>query len=280
MKPRRFGGAFDFLLLALKKRRRHHRTRSKEAHPILTTASPTIETAAQTLHWALRTYRERIVLAATFGGLGGMVLLDIALRIEPKLPVYYLDTGLLFPETYAFIRSVEERYGIAVVAVAPELSVDDQARAHGDALWQRDPDACCDLRKVRPQREFLKQYDAWITGLHRTTMATRRDVQRVAWDARSNVVKVSPLALWSDDDLTVYAREREIPHNPLLDAGYASIGCVPCTRRVRPGEDPRAGRWAGFDKTECGLHVPPATSTPARTPLRVVRDEPAGTPRH
>jgi phosphoadenosine phosphosulfate reductase len=212
----------------------------------------------------LRTYRERIVLAASFGGLGGLVLLDIALRIEPKLPVYYLDTGLLFPETYAFIREIEARYAISVRAVQPEISLDEQARIHGDALWERDPDACCAIRKVQPQRAFLKQYDAWITGLHRAAIASRQDVLPITWDAGSNVMKLSPLASWTDADVAAYADEHRIPHNPLVDAGYASIGCVPCTRRVGAGEDARAGRWAGFTKTECGLHYPGATSEAAK----------------
>jgi phosphoadenosine phosphosulfate reductase len=201
------------------------------------------------------------VLAVSFGGLGGLVLLDLALRIEAKLAVYYLDTGLLFPETYAFIRRIEERYGIAVSAVAPELTLVQQARQHGEALWERDPDACCSLRKLQPQRAFLKNYDAWITGLHRTDSQSRTDPPRIMWDAGSNVVKVSPLATWTDDDLARYARENDIPHNPLIDEGYASIGCVPCTRRIQPGETTRAGRWAGFEKTECGLHLPGDNTT-------------------
>jgi phosphoadenosine phosphosulfate reductase len=203
------------------------------------------------------------VLAASFGGLGGLVLLDIALRVEPTLPVYYLDTGLLFPETYAFIREIEARYGISVLAVQPELSLDEQAQVKGEALWERDPDACCALRKVQPQQAFLKDYDAWITGLHRAAIATRRDVPPVTWDAGSNVVKVSPLASWTDADVAVYAEEYGIPHNPLIDVGYASIGCVPCTRRVGAGEDARAGRWTGFAKTECGLHYPGTASKAA-----------------
>jgi phosphoadenosine phosphosulfate reductase len=204
----------------------------------------------------LSTYRERIVLAVSFGGLGGLVLLDLALRIDPKLPVYYLDTGLLFPETYAFIRRVEARYGISVLAVQPELTLADQARQYGEALWERDPDACCALRKVQPQRTFLKKYDAWLTGLHRAAVDTRKDLSPVMHDAGANVVKISPLAAWVDADLAAYASEHEIPHNPLTDDGYASIGCVPCTRRVALGENARAGRWTGFEKTECGLHLP------------------------
>ena len=194
----------------------------------------------QTLHSALQSYRGRIALAASFGGLGGMVLLDLALRIDPALPVYYLDTGLLFPETYLFIAHIEERYGIAVRAVQPELTLADQARQHGEALWERDPDACCGLRKVQPQRAFLETYDAWISGLHRTSLETRLDVPAVAWDSAAGVVKVCPLAGWTDADLTAYAEQHDIPHNPLIDAGYASIGCVPCTRRVAPGTTIRA----------------------------------------
>ncbi len=210
----------------------------------------------QTLHWALERYRGRIALAASFGGLGGMVLLDLALRVDAALPVYYLDTGLLFPETYAFIARIEQRYGVSVVAVAPELTLADQAREHGEALWERDPDACCGLRKVEPQRAFLKNYDAWLSGLHRAPLETRLAVAPVAWDTAVGVVKICPLAAWSDADLAAYAAVNGILHNPLIDAGYASIGCVPCTRRVAPDEDPRSGRWAGFAKTECGLHLP------------------------
>ncbi len=213
------------------------------------------------MHWALKTYGERIVLAVSFGGLGGLVLLDLVLRIDPTVRVYYLDTGLLFPETYAFIRRIEERYGLTVVAVQPELTLVEQARQFGEALWARDPDACCGLRKVQPQRSFLRNYDAWMTGLHRTALETRRNLPRITWDAGSSVVKVSPLAAWTDADLAAYAARNDIPHNPLLDAGYASIGCVPCTRRVSSDEDARAGRWAEFGKTECGLHFPGIPST-------------------
>jgi phosphoadenosine phosphosulfate reductase len=217
------------------------------------------------LHWALRTYRERIVLALSFGGLGGLVLLDIALRIEPKLPVYYLDTGLLFAQTYAFIERVEARYGITAIAVRPELTLVEQAERHGEALWDRDPDACCALRKVQPQRAFLKNYDAWITGLHESRLASREVVPRVTWDPGAGVVKVSPLAYWSAADLLAYARQHDLAQNPLVADGYASIGCVPCTRRIAPGEDERAGRWAGFAKTECGLHLAPRPSSGAPT---------------
>jgi phosphoadenosine phosphosulfate reductase len=236
-----------------------------EDRNIRTLPSTAVESAVQTLRWALRTYRERIVLAVSFGGLGGLVTLDLALRIDPQLPVYYLDTGLLFAQTYEFVATVEARYGIRVTAVKPELSLDEQARLHGDALWARDPDACCALRKVAPQRLFLSDYDAWITGLHQNTLETRRDLPRIQWDDQSQVIKVSPLAHWTDADLAAYAAEHGIVANPLLEAGYTSIGCVPCTRRVGADEDPRSGRWPGFAKLECGLHARGAGSGPDRT---------------
>jgi len=233
---------------------------------IRTVPSSAVESAVQTLHWAMRTYRERIVLAVSFGGLGGLVTLDLALRIDRLLPVYYLDTGLLFAQTYEFVATVEARYGIRVTAVKPELSLDEQARLHGEALWARDPDACCQLRKVQPQRQFLSGRDAWITGLHQNTLETRRDLPRIQWDAQSQVIKVSPLAHWTDADLATYAGEHQIVANPLLEAGYASIGCIPCTRRVGADEDPRAGRWPGFAKLECGLHARGTGGGPAGTP--------------
>jgi phosphoadenosine phosphosulfate reductase len=170
--------------------------------------------------------------------------------------VFYLDTELLFPQTYETIERVKARYGIEPVAVAPELDLAAQAAAYGDALWARDPDRCCALRKVEPQRRFLQRYDAWITGLRRDQSATRADVKYVDFDAEpAGLAKISPLADWNDDDCRDYLREHDVPYNTLADEGYPSVGCVPCTRRAR-SETPRAGRWAGFAKTECGLHAP------------------------
>jgi phosphoadenosine phosphosulfate reductase len=184
-----------------------------------------------------------------------MVLLDLALRIEPRLAVFVIDTELLFPETYALIERAEKRYGITVERVRPAQSVAEQNAAYGDALWQRDPDACCDLRKVEPLREYLRNFDAWMTALRRDQGATRVDIPLRAWDETAQIFKVAPLADWTEADVWNYVQEHDVPVNTLHFDGYPSIGCIHCTRRVAPGEDARAGRWSGFAKTECGIHV-------------------------
>lgn len=207
------------------------------------------------LEWALATYRERIVLAVSFGGPSGIVALDLALRIDPTLSVYYLDTGLLFSETLDLVARVRERYGIDPIAVRPRLTVEEQEERYGPGLWRRDPDACCGVRKVAPQLDFLSGYDAWITGIRRDQTPQRRHAPVVAWDARFGVVKVNPLAAWDEARVWAYVREHDLPYNALHDRGYPSLGCFPCTRAVAPGAQPRSGRWAGSAKTECGLHA-------------------------
>jgi phosphoadenosine phosphosulfate reductase len=184
-----------------------------------------------------------------------MVLLDIALGIDPALPVFLVDTGVLFPETYALVERVEARYGIRIQRAHPAQTIAEQNAAHGDALWARDPDACCALRKVEPLRAFLQPYDAWLTAIRRDQSATRTGVADAAYDAANDVVKIAPLADWTEADVWAYVAEHDIPVNTLHFDGYPSIGCTYCTRRVAPGEGARAGRWAGFDKTECGIHV-------------------------
>jgi phosphoadenosine phosphosulfate reductase len=184
-----------------------------------------------------------------------MVLLDLALRIEPQLNVFVVDTELLFPETYALIERVERRYGIKVERVLPEQRVEEQNATHGNELWKRDPDACCDLRKVEPLRTYLRPFDAWLTAVRRDQSDTRTDLAVQAWDENAQIVKVAPLADWSEADVWAYVQEHDVPVNTLHFEGYPSIGCTHCTRRVLPGEHARAGRWAEFDKTECGIHV-------------------------
>ena len=217
-------------------------------------AASRTENAERVLCEALEAYRGRIVLACSFGGPSGMVLVDLVMKLERSVPVFYLDTGLLFAETYALIERVRERYGIDPVAVVPELDVAAQAKRYGEALWARDPDACCDIRKVEPQRAFLSQYDAWITGVRREQSTTRYDIPFVEPDGRG-LAKIAPLADWSERDVWSYIAAHDVPYNPLNDRGYPSLGCTHCTRAVAPGEDSRAGRWPGFAKTECGIHV-------------------------
>ena len=185
-----------------------------------------------------------------------MVLVDLVARAGLDVPVYYLETDLLFAETHELIARVHERYGIEALPVRTELSLEAQAAAYGNELWARDPDRCCALRKVEPQRRFLASYGAWITGLRRDQADTRKDVPFVQWDDRSGgLVKIAPLADWTERDVWAYLVRHDVPYNVLHDRGYPSIGCVPCTRSVKPGEDLRAGRWAGTEKVECGLHA-------------------------
>ena len=208
------------------------------------------------LAWALATYKPRITLACSFGGPSGMVLLDMVEQIDPSIPVFYLDTRLLFPETYALAKEASQRYGITPRAVRPSLSVSQQAEQYGDALWARDPDRCCELRKVIPQHRALKGFDAWITGLRRDQSATRSLTPAVQWDSKFGLVKINPLVNWGEREVWQYIAAHQVPYNPLHDRGYPSIGCIHCTRPVTQGEDLRAGRWSGFEKTECGLHTP------------------------
>jgi len=219
-------------------------------------ASPELR-AARVLDWACETYRGRIVLACSFGGPAGMVLVDLVARRANGLgvPVYFIDTGLLFPETYALVERVRERYGIDPLPVRSEVTLEAQAAQNGAALWDRDPDRCCAIRKVEPQRAFLAGYSAWITGLRREQTAERAGARPIEWDDRSGgLAKISPLVDWTDADVWNYVVEHDVPYNSLHDTGYPSIGCAPCTRAVRAGEDARAGRWSSFEKTECGLH--------------------------
>jgi phosphoadenosine phosphosulfate reductase len=184
-----------------------------------------------------------------------MVLLDLALRLDPQINVFVVDTELLFPETYALLARVEARYGIAVERVLPRQSVAAQNASHGDALWLREPDACCDLRKVEPLHRHLRGFDAWLTAVRRDQSDSRSEIAVWSWDERAQIVKVAPLAAWTEDDVWAYVQAYDVPVNTLHFDGYPSIGCVHCTRRVAAGEPARAGRWAGFDKVECGIHV-------------------------
>jgi phosphoadenosine phosphosulfate reductase len=190
------------------------------------------------------TFPGRVALSVSFGGASGIVLLDLALQVDRAIRVFFVDTDLLFPETYALVRRVERRYGIAVEAVTPRLTVAEQNAARGDALWSRDPDACCDLRKVEPLHRYLAGLDAWMTGIRREQSSTRSALPITVWNEANAVVKVAPLADWTRDDVWAYVAEHDVP-----------VGCTHCTRRTAAGDDERAGRWAGFAKTECGIHA-------------------------
>ena len=192
-------------------------------------------------------------------GVEGMALLDIAFRINPDVKVFTGDTEFLFPETYDLIDRVEQRYGIKIEKLYSELTPEEQQREFGPKLWARDPDQCCAVRKVEPLRRKLATLDAWVTAIRRTQTAERAGVRKIDWDAKFDLVKISPLADWTREKVWSYVVKNDVPYNELHDRNYPSIGCTHCTRAVKPGEDLRAGRWAGLGKTECGLHTPAST---------------------
>ena len=207
----------------------------------------------QVLRWALGRFQSDLALACSFGA-EDVALVDMISRIDPSTKVFYLDTGALFPETYELIERVAERYNVQLLRAAPAVTLSDQARLYGDELWKLQPDLCCDIRKVQPLTTMLGPLDAWITGVRREQAPTRANVGIVEWDFKFGLVKVNPLARWTNAEVRRYIAENDVPYNPLHDRGYPSIGCTHCTWPVEPGEDPRAGRWAGTDKIECGLH--------------------------
>jgi phosphoadenosine phosphosulfate reductase len=209
--------------------------------------------AEDILVWVAKRYAPEVVLACSFG-VEDCVLVDMIARVAPAIGVFYLDTQLLFPETYATLERLVARYGIRPIRVLPQQDVEEQAATYGPALWQRQPDLCCQLRKVQPLRRALAGRRAWVTGIRREQAPTRANAPFVTWDAKFGLAKANPLAAWTLADVWNYVHAHEVPYNPLHDQGFPSIGCWPCTRAVRQGEDPRAGRWAGSTKTECGLH--------------------------
>ena len=208
------------------------------------------------LRWAADRYPGRLTFASGFG-MEGCAIIAMVARHKLPIDLFTLDTGLLFPETYELWARLEKKYGVSIRAVRPDRSVSQQAQAEGPALWERDPDRCCDLRKMQPLREALEPFDAWVSAIRRDQTPERADAPVVAWDGKFGLVKINPLVRWTSADVTAYIKAHAVPYNPLHDRGYPSIGCWPCTTPVKAGEDPRAGRWRGRDKRECGLHLRP-----------------------
>jgi phosphoadenosine phosphosulfate reductase len=206
------------------------------------------------LRWTFSRFRSRWAIASSFGA-EDVVLIDIAAQVAPSLRVFTLDTDFLFPETYALMERIETKYGIAIERTHPALTPQDQAERHGEALWSRAPSLCCQIRKVIPLKSKLTELDAWATGIRRDQTPARVNARKLEWDATFGLVKLNPLADWTSADVWNYIRAHDLPYNPLHDRNYPSVGCTHCTRTVAIGEDPRAGRWAGFTKTECGLHA-------------------------
>jgi phosphoadenosine phosphosulfate reductase len=204
------------------------------------------------IEWAVGAF-PNITFACSFGA-EDVVLVDMLQKISPKSDIFYLDTDFHFKETYETRDRMAAKYGLEFVQVKPLITPEEQAAEHGAELWARDPNACCNIRKVEPLTRILGQYDAWITGIRRDQAPTRANAKKVEYDTKFGLVKFNPLAAWTSEDVWNYIREHDIIYNPLHDRNYPSIGCEYCTRPVMPGEDPRAGRWSGNDKTECGLH--------------------------
>jgi phosphoadenosine phosphosulfate reductase len=210
--------------------------------------------AEDVLDWATDLFGDQIVLTCSFGGASGMVLLDMVARLGRGTPVLFLDTDLLFPETYALAEAAARRYHVKIERRAPGLTLAQQSRLEGPQLYARDPDRCCAIRKVAPLADSLRPYQAWISGIRRDQSSTRAATELVQWSERHNLLKINPLAHWTEREVWRYIYAHDVPYNPLLDQGYPSLGCAPCTRRT-DASDPRAGRWAGFAKIECGIHV-------------------------
>jgi phosphoadenosine phosphosulfate reductase len=216
----------------------------------------------EVLRWAAAEFGPALALATGFGP-EGVVLMHLVSQVSRDLTVFYLDTGLLFDETYALRDILAARLSLRFTRVAPRLSLDDQAQAHGPRLWAHDPDRCCALRKVAPLRVFLQTQRAWITAIRRQQTPHRARARVLEWDAANGLVKLNPLVAWTGDQVWAHLRAHDLPYNPLHDQGFPSLGCWPCTQPVAPGADPRSGRWPGRAKTECGLHLPAVSIHPA-----------------
>lgn len=209
------------------------------------------------VRWALESSGLRKVAIASAFQAEGTAVMHMASTIRPEVPVLFLETGFQFAETLAFKQQLTERLGLNVIDLCGDLTVEQQAELYGERLYERDPELCCELNKVRPMFEALRGLDGWITAFRRDSSPTRGDapfVQRYELEPGRMIVKVNPVAAWTRRDTWAYLREHDLLHNPLYDLGYASIGCAPCTRMRLPGEPERAGRWAGLAKWECGIH--------------------------
>lgn len=208
--------------------------------------------ASQAIAWALERFGRELMFAISFQKTSSVVV-DVAAKADPAARFFYLDTDLLFEETYATRDALAEHYGVGFERYAG-ISVEEQEIQHGANLWRRQPDACCGIRKVEPMKEALSGARCWVAGLRRKDSAARAKTPKFAWDKRFGLWKLNPLADWSDVQVWNHIRENEVPYNELHDQGYPSIGCTHCTSRPGAGENARAGRWANLDKTECGIN--------------------------
>jgi phosphoadenosine phosphosulfate reductase len=217
------------------------------------------QTSEEILTWAWRRFGTKAAIGTSFQG-SGLVMMHLAKEAGLAFPVFTLDTGLLFPETLELKKRLEDFYSWKIESLVPDLTVEQQADAQGPELWKRDPDLCCTMRKVIPLQSKLRDLDCWITGLRRNQSETRAAIgiiELYTLDAQAgmDIVKLNPMAQWSQPAIWDYISRHKIPYNPLHDQGYRSIGCMTCTRKVGEDQDERAGRWTGFKKVECGIHT-------------------------
>lgn len=226
-------------------------------------AAARLESAApqEILRWAVEKYRPNLCLACSFG-MQSVACIDMLanMNLLDDVEVFYLDTGVLFAETHQTRLRIQEKYGFRAIKVSADLDWDQQLAQFGGHLYERGKegvDQCCELRKTIPQRNYLIGKSAWITGMRRSHAKTRASLPVVQWDAVNQMAKINPMAAMDDATVWGYIKMNDVPYNPLYDQGYPSIGCNTsvCTRKVKPGEDPRSGRWAGLGKVECGIHL-------------------------
>ncbi|SHM71899.1 phosphoadenylyl-sulfate reductase [Gracilibacillus kekensis] len=217
--------------------------------------------ALNIIEWAYQSYGDSLVYACSFGA-ESMVLIDLIAKVKKDAALVFLDTDLHFQETYDLIEEVQKRYPLLKIEMKkPSITVDEQREQYGAALWKRNPDQCCYIRKVKPLEEALSGATAWISGLRRSQSPTRANTRFINKDDRFQSIKICPLIHWSWEDVWDYIQLNALPYNKLHDQSYPSIGCIPCTAKVLNNDDERAGRWADFQKTECGLHASSPSST-------------------
>jgi len=219
----------------------------------------------ETLRWAFDEFGGSVTIATGFG-LEGVALIDMAVRINPRIDIFFLDTAFLFPETYELRRRLEDRYHIQIRAYETDITPEQQDLRFGSKLWSTDPDLCCRLRKLEPLRQALRDRRAWITAIRRDQTLERSSARVVEWDYQWQLFKINPLVRWTTQDVRTYIARNNVPFNPLHDQGYPSIGCTHCTRAIGKGQHERDGRWPGREKRECGMHarvIAPALVTPA-----------------
>ena len=218
------------------------------------------DTPENLLCWITTLLGDDVVLSTGFG-ISGVVLMHMLSKIRPWTPIFYIETDLHFPETLALRNELMGKLGLQIEAIHSGLSLDDQAKKYGPALWRSEPDLCCELRKVDPLKSYLSNKRGWITGVRRDQSLSRAHTKVISWDESYQVLKLAPLATWTRAEVWDYIHDHNLPYNQLLDEGYPSIGCHTCTFKVKESADERAGRWVGFEKTECGIHNRPQLKT-------------------